>query len=213
MAHTILIGCDQGYYDQWATNLLRSINKYAPWVKLHCHVVNPRDLAELPYVTYSTEEFKDPPLGYLEAVRFKVAHELYPNDELIILDADCICRRPFSQGDFDQLHQQGTTILRNTKNMRWLAGFVCPGNTAFLARLHQQLMSKPCEKWQSYWDQNCIKTVLRDMVAHELSPNWLRWNKIGKDDPVFYTIKGKDHKHEAKYKKSYDQALEALDAR
>ena len=89
---TVLIGCDQAYYDTWAITLLRSIQYHAPWVSLHCHIVNPENLTKIPNVTYTTEHRifsnDDAMTAYLQAVRFKVAYEEYSNQPVMIVDAD-----------------------------------------------------------------------------------------------------------------------------
>jgi len=73
--YNILIGCDQSYYDTWARTLLRSIQHYAPWVSLHCHIVNPSNtLTKLDHVSYTTEvrDLSDPNVfnGYLQQFVF-----------------------------------------------------------------------------------------------------------------------------------------------
>ena len=44
----ILIGCDQSYYEQWAINLVKSIQHFNPFVQCHVHIVNPDNYQKLP---------------------------------------------------------------------------------------------------------------------------------------------------------------------
>ena len=55
MSYNILIGCDTIYYRDWGISLLASIQHYCPWINLHCHIVNPEEIDELPGVDYTYE--------------------------------------------------------------------------------------------------------------------------------------------------------------
>lgn len=208
MSKWILIGCDQKYYDQWATTLLRSIHYYAPWVKLHCHVVNPDNLKQIPNVSYTTEEkdLSDPDVfnGYLQAVRFLKAYELFPNNEpVIIVDADSICTHSFSQEQYDQVHLDTPVVLYKEKTTRWLAGFISMGSNTFRKDFYDLLMSKPIEEWSGFWDQKCLKQLSN---THNFIKCPTEWMSIGKNGlrSIFLTLKG-DQKTTEKYLLYYNK--------
>ena len=97
--YSILIACDQKYYNNWAENLLKSIHYHCPKLKLRCHVVNQDKLIQLSYVNYTfeTKTFKndESKIAYLQAVRFLCASKIPIEEQLITLD-DTICARSFS---------------------------------------------------------------------------------------------------------------------
>lgn len=205
---TVLIGCDQAYYDTWAKTLLRSIQYYAPWVNLHCHVVNPENLTELPNVRYTTEHRvfsnDDSSISYLQAVRFKVAYEEYQDKPVMVLDADTICTKSFTEKEYDQAVED-VTILHHPKADRWLAGFFATNNPVFLRDYYNLLISEPFNLWQYGRDQD----VLRELsFKYNYNPAGLRWMKIGKPnkESVFLTLKG-DQKTSNKYLHHYNQFI------
>ena len=205
--YNILIGCDQSYYDTWATTLLWSIQHYAPWVNLHCHIVNPSNtLNKLDHVSYTTEErdLSDPDVfsGYLQAVRFLKAYELFPNNEpVIVVDTDSICTHSFTKEQFDQVHLDHPVVLYKEKTSRWLAGFISMGSNTFRKDFHDLLMSKPIEEWAGFWDQTCLKQ-LNDKHVFEKAP--IDWMSIGKNgnESIFLTLKG-EQKELEKYLGNY----------
>ena len=208
---TVLIGCDQAYYDTWAITLLRSIQYYAPWVNLHCHVVNPKNLTELPNVRYTTEHRvfsnDDSSIAYLQAVRFKVAYEEYSDQPIMIVDTDSICTKEFFPKDYNQV-VQGQTILHHPKADRWLAGFFATNNPVFLRDYYTELTSKPIDVWQWGRDQD----VLRDLsFKYEYTQADKYWMSIGKNgnQSVFLTLKG-DQKIKEKYLAYYNQVKDLV---
>jgi hypothetical protein len=208
MAQNILIGCDQKYYDQWATTLLRSIHYYAPWVNLHCHVVNPTKLKKLSFVNYTTEEkeFKDNvvKIGYLQAVRFLKAYELFPNDEpVLILDADSICTRSFNERLFDAIHQDNPVVLRKEKTNRWLAGFISLGTSTFRKDYYKLLTKKPIDQWAGFWDQQCLKKLSYEYDFIQCPTQWMSIGKNG-NQSIFLTLKG-DQKTSEKFLPYYNE--------
>ena len=206
---TVLIGCDQAYYDTWAISLLRSIQYHAPWVSLHCHIVNPENLTKIPNVTYTTEHRifsnDDAMTAYLQAVRFKVAYEEYSNQPVMIVDADSICTRSFTEQDYDQAVDK-VTVLHHPKADRWLAGLVATNNAHFLQDYYDLLVAEPFDLWQYGRDQDILKDLSDQYSYHSAGDNWMR---IGKptEESIFLTLKG-DQKITAKYLKVYERYLE-----
>jgi hypothetical protein len=204
--YNILIGCDQTYYDTWARTLLRSIQHYAPWVSLHCHIVNPGNtLTRLDHVSYTTEErdLSDPNVfnGYLQAVRFLKAYELFPNNEpVIIVDADSICTRSFSQEQYDQVHLDHPVVLYKEKTTRWLAGFISMGSNTFRKDFYDLLMSKPIEEWSGFWDQTCLKQLDNKYNFTRCPSEWMSIGKLRNSH--FLTLKG-EQKETDKYLDQY----------
>ena len=205
---TLLIGCDNAYYEQWAVPLLKSLNYFVPWLELHAHIVNPDNYTQLDYVKYTTEHrnfpTQDSMTAYLQAVRFKVSYEEYINQPIMIVDSDSICTQAFFPEEYDQV-VQGQTILHHPKADRWLAGFFATNNPDFLSDYYNLLISEPFNLWQYGRDQD----VLRDLsVKYNYTPASLRWMKIGKPnkESVFLTLKG-DQKTSNKYLHHYNQFI------
>jgi len=211
--YNVLIGCDQAYYDKWAITLLGSIQHYAPWVSLHCHIVNPTNFKQLPYVSYTTEtkDLSDPDVfaGYLQAVRFIKAYELFPNSEpVIVIDTDSICTQSFTEQEFDQVHLDQPVILYKEKTQRWLAGFISMGTGNFRKDFHDILLSIPLEKFKGFWDQTCLRT-LNDQYKFKRCPS--KWMIIGKSkNSNFLTLKG-EQKELDEYLRRYKQIQSSID--
>ena len=94
--YNVLLGCDQTYFDEWATPLLKSIQYHNPWLRLHCHIVNPTKQNKLQNVSITSESrsfhSEEAKISYLQAVRFLVAADKFSNNENVFtLDADTIC--------------------------------------------------------------------------------------------------------------------------
>lgn len=201
--YNILVGCDQKYYDDWARNLLISIRHYAPWVKLHAHVVNPTHIDPVDGVEFTTEH-KDfinetQRIGYLQAVRFlKVAEKFNDKDLVMTLDVDTICTRKFTKQEFEQATNR-ITCLRHLKDKRWLAGLVTYGMSGFKKDFAKRLLAKPFEQWAPFHDQNVLFELSKDYQFFE-QPSKLFWMSIGKNgnQSVFLTLKG-NQKNKDKY--------------
>lgn len=207
---TVLIGCDQAYYDTWAISLLRSIQYHAPWVSLHCHIVNPKNLIELPTVRYTTEHrvFSNDEslISYLQAVRFKVAYEEYSIQPVMILDADSICTKNFTEQDYDQA-VEGETVLHHPKADRWLAGLVATNNPVFLRDYYTELTSEPFNLWQWGRDQDILALLSKQYQYRSADKYWISIGKNG-NQSVFLTLKGEQktkEKYLAYYNKIKDQ--------
>ena len=198
--YNILIGCDQSYYDTWARTLLGSIQHYATWVSLHCHIVNPSNtFTQLDHVSYTTEErdLSNPDVfnGYLQAVRFLKAYELFPNNEpVIIVDTDSICTRSFTKEQFDQVHLNNPVVLYKEKTTRWLAGCISMGANTFRKDFYDLLMSKPIEEWSGFWDQTCLKQLSNTHNFIKCPPEWMSIGKLRNSH--FLTLKGEQKETE-----------------
>ena len=86
----ILVACDQNYYREWGFHLLKTIQTFNPhpWLNLHCHIVNPNEYHtdwRLENVEYTTEDYKDVSIPYLQAVRFLVAAKKFKNNERVMI--------------------------------------------------------------------------------------------------------------------------------
>ena len=200
---TLLVGCDNAYYEQWAVPLLKSVNYFAPWLELHAHIVNPDDYTQLDYVNYTTGycnfTSEDSRIGYLQAVRFTVAEQF---ESVIIVDADTICTQAFFPEEYDQV-VQGQTILHHPKADRWLAGFVASNNKQFFKDYNNRLHQAGVEDWKFGRDQDVLAELEKD---YNYTPASLRWMKLGKPnkESVFLTLKG-NQKTSGKYLHHYNQ--------
>ena len=207
--YNILIGVDQKYYNDWGINLLKSIHYHNPWILLHCHIANPSDVDELPFVdyTYETIEFEteDSRLGYLQAVRFLAVADKFSNNELVItLDADTICTRSFTEQEFSTLFEY-TTVLRHPKSPRWLACLVSFNESDFRYNYASELRSEPIEEWQFGRDQTVLKLLAEKYQYQPLDYSWLSIGK-NKNNSVFLTLKG-EQKETEKYLNLYKKLI------
>jgi lipopolysaccharide biosynthesis glycosyltransferase len=123
--YSILLGCDQLYYNNWSIELLKSIHYHNPWIKLRCHVVNPVNLIKLDFVTYTTEDINfandTSKISYLQSARFIAASKISMSESFITLDCDTICTRSFTQDDFAELFDN-PYVMQHHKQDRWLVG-------------------------------------------------------------------------------------------
>jgi len=200
----ILISCDQKYYEDWGYNLLVSLRFHVPWIKLHCHLVNPLHAGmRIEGVDYTTEKRtfinERNRIGYLQCARFlKVAEKFSDKDYVMTLDADTVCTRKFSQQEFKQAAEK-ITVLRHLKDKRWLAGLVTFGQGNFKQEFASKLLAKPIEEFVPFHDQNVLAELSNSHKYHEQTPK-LFWMSIGKNgnQSVFLTLKGKQ-KEKDKY--------------
>jgi hypothetical protein len=193
LRYNILIGVDQKYYNDWGINLLKSINHHNPWVSLHCHIVNPADVVELPFVNYTYEtidfENEDSRIGYLQAVRFLAVAYKFSNNELVItLDADTICTKPFTEQEFSTLFDH-TTVLQHPKQPRWLACLVSFDETDFRHEYATLLRELPIDEWKFGRDQDILATLDEKYQFRAVNQQWMSIGK-NKNNSVFLTLKG-----------------------
>ena len=202
----ILVACDQNYYKEWAFNLLKSIQHFNshPWLSLHCHIVNPKEEHtdwRLEGVNYTTEKYDNVSIPYLQAVRFLIAAQKFKNDEhVLILDADSICTREFTQQEFIDVTSD-VTVLKHHKELAfhpWLCGFVTLGNGMFRQDYANNLLITKSKEWEYGHDQD-ILNLLYHRHQYKTAPQ--EWICMGKQNPksVFLTLKGDKHKKNPKY--------------
>ncbi len=190
--YSILIACDQKYYNDWAENLLKSIHYHCPKLKLRCHVVNHNKLIQLPYVKYTleTKTFKNDEsrIAYLQAVRFLCASKIPAEEQFITLDADTICARPFSIDEFASIfsHQH---VLKHHKADRWLAGLVAFKSDDFRNVYASRLLEEPVDDWLWGRDQDILCDLADKYNYTPIDNKWIRIAKP-KPDTVFLTLKG-----------------------
>lgn len=211
MNFTFLVSCDQKYYDNWATNLLKSIryfnnhNNY----NLHCHIVNPTEnIQKIDKVKYTFENknFLDKPreIAYLQCSRFLTVNKYYPNNEIVItLDADSICTREFSKDEIENLISHNHVLTRGKPNdNRWLAGMIVFKDQKFKKDYNDMILSKEDQHWEYGWDQIVLDQLSEKHQFKQLPDEWI---SIGKNGPkrVFLTLKGPSQKTEEKYLNSY----------
>jgi hypothetical protein len=202
--YNILVGCDQEYFSTWGVPLLSSIKNNAPFISLHCHIVNPTQQNKLDnvditqeYVTFSSPESK---ISYLQSVRFLIAAEKFAhNDCLITLDADTICTRAISQNELSKLFLN-QYVLKHHKQDRWLAGFVAFNNNGLREEFKRRLFDIPVDQWTWGRDQ-LILNGLADDFNYMPANDWMSIGK-NKNNSVFLTLKG-EQKETEKYLKNY----------
>lgn len=203
--YNILIGCDRKYHDDWAVPLFNSIHTKNPYIRLHCHIVNPRDVKKLSYVDYTEENRnftnKDSEIAYLQAVRFLAVADKFSNNELAItLDADSICTRKIDKSEFEDLfvHQH---VLQHHKEQRYLAGFIAFNNNGFREEYSRRLLEIPVDSWKWGRDQKILNQLVDDF---NFVPSPTSWMAIGKNKyrSAFLTLKG-DQKYKKKYLNLY----------
>jgi hypothetical protein len=191
--YNILIGCDQEYYDEWGVNCLESIQKYAPWINLHCHVVNPSELYQIPGVSYTTEEKEfvsdNHKVSYLQCIRFIIAPRVFKSDELVMaIDSDFVCVNTFTEEDFEKIAQR-ITILQHPKSAKWLAGAVTFGTGDFRKEFVKELYADDDDFWPVGRDQNIIAALSTKYKYETLPKEWINTGKAT-DTAFFLTLKG-----------------------
>lgn len=208
--YNILIGCDQVYYTDWGIALLQSIHYYNPWISLHCHIVNSKNISQLDYVNYTYEDRNflnnDSKIGYLQAVRFLAADKYFDKTQHVLsLDADSVCTKSFTKEEFLDLFEHNT-VLRHSKDRRWLAGLVAFGQYEFKKEYANLLMNDDVDKWLPGRDQTILATIA-DKYEFQSAPT--KWISIGKNGSgsIFLTLKG-DQKYSKKYLPLYQQYKE-----
>ena len=199
-AYSILIACDQTYYDNWATTLLNSIYHHNPWITLRCHVVNPSNFKKLDFVKYTTESIlftnDTSKIAYLQAARFIAAAKIPTSECVITLDADTICTREFTQEEFNKLFEK-QYVLQHPKDSRWLAGLVSFGPNDFRYRYAELLNSKPLDEWEWGRDQRVMPQLDKEFTFVPVDKKWMSIGK-NKTNSAFLTLKG-DQKITDKY--------------
>ena len=211
--YNVVIGCDQNYYDKWATTLLSSIARHNPWLELHCHIVNPTHDNKLENVSITSEqkEFKndDAKISYLQSVRFIIAEEKFSNKENVFtLDADTICTRPISNEEIKYIFKK-QHILKYYRKDRWLAGLVVFNQNGFRQAFYKELTSIPFDDWEWGRDQTVLNTFAKDFnfKSAGCEPGGCGFMAIGanKANAAFLTLKGRQKNkqiylnHYAKY--------------
>lgn len=208
--YNVLIGCDQLYYDQWAVPLLVSIHNHNPWIKLHCHIVNPTKINTLDYVDITTENIKfindTVKISYLQSVRFlAVADKFYKDENVITLDADSICTRKIDKEAIQSLFKK-QYVLKHHKEDRWLAGLVVFNNNNFRHEYALQLKSIPIGEWKWGRDQLILNQLAEEYKFKEVGKTWMSIGK-NKSNSAFLTLKG-EQKTISKYLEKYNRYKE-----
>ena len=210
MKFNILIGCDQTYYDQWATPLLQSIQRHNPWINLHCHIVNPTQDNTLDGVsiTYETKEFASDTvkISYLQSVRFlAISNKFSKNERVITLDADSICTRKIGKTAIERLFEK-QYVLKHHKENRWLAGFVVFNDNGFRQEYARELNRIPVDNWKWGRDQTVLNQLADDYKFEKLDPLWMAIGK-NRNSSAFLTLKG-EQKETDKYLNVYRKYLD-----
>jgi len=205
----ILIGCDQTYYNQWAVPLLTSIQQHNPWIRLHCHIVNPNKDNALDNVDITSEQQEfvsdESKISYLQSVRFlAVANKFSNNENVITLDADSICTRKINQSDIQQLFNK-QHVLKHHKEDRWLAGFVTFLDNKFRQEYASELNSIPIDKWCWGRDQTILNALAKEYKFKKLDTMWMAIGK-NRNNSAFLTLKG-EQKTTSKYLNVYKNYL------
>lgn len=205
----IFIACNSSYYHNYGINCIRTIQQFAPWVKITVHIVNPCFINEILNVKYSYE-YKDiknfeARISYYQSVRFIKCSEIFKNSELVLsIDCDTLCEKEFDQNIFEHLLRK-ISVLKHHKKGRWMAGFVTYGDSMkFRNQIKQELLSTPVELWDIGRDQKILKKLSEEFKFNEVEVG--KWMSFGKKGSVFFTLKG-DQKQSDKYIKTYYELL------
>jgi hypothetical protein len=205
--YNVLIGCDQKYYDDWAVPLLSSIHRHNPWLKLHCHIVNPTKLNKLKYASITTEQRQfvndEAKISYLQGVRFLVAKEKFSNNENVVtLDCDTICTRSIiNPTEINNLFEK-QHVLKHHKEDRWLAGLVVFNQNSLRQELYEELTSVPFDDWKWGRDQIVLNTFADKFNFQSVGNQWMSIGK-NKTNSVFLTLKG-NQKFKEKFLNAYN---------
>jgi len=205
----ILIGCDQTYYDTWAAPLLQSIRRHNPWIRLHCHIVNPTKDNALDNVDITSNQLEfvsdESKISYLQGVRFlAVADKFQKNEYVITLDADSICTRQIDNINLVELFQK-QYVLQHPKEDRWLAGFVTFLDNGFRQEYAKEIKSIPIQQWKWGRDQTILNSLANEFNFQKLDTSWMSIGK-NKNNSVFLTLKG-EQKETDKYLNWYKRYI------
>lgn len=209
--YNLLIACDEIYYTKWAISLLKSVHLHAPWLTLHCHLVNAPTVELLDFVNYTHEEItfvsEDQKLGYLQAVRFLAVADKFKNNELVVtLDCDSLCIAQFTKAEFAKLFEK-QYVMHHPKAARWLAGFVTfNNNNTFRQHFSDRLRSIPLDQIISGWDQVILEELAKIYNFVKLPTDWISIGKP-KKNTKFITLKGSQRESE-KYLLIYNRHLQ-----
>lgn len=203
----LFIACDQLYYDKWAVTFLKTVRYHAPWLSLHCHLVNTINPKLLDFVDYTFETTTfindEQKLGYLQAVRFlAVSNKFTNNESVIVLDCDGLCVKSFSEDQFKRLFEQ-QYVLKYKVDGRWMAGFVTFKDNTFRQAYAAELLKKPITDWVRGWDQDVMKIMCEEYKFVALPDEWLIVGKRpGYADSFFFMGKG-SHKIRVRFLELY----------
>ena len=208
----ILIACDQKYYEEWGIELLKSTRYYNPssWLTLHCHIVNPskgfEQVKDVDYTTEALPVLEEPvSIPYLQSVRFLVASNKLPTEQVMILDADTVCTKELLPESFNDV-TSNVTVLHHHKKLAihpWLCGFVTLGTGQFRHDFADNLLKKDILEWEYGHDQDVLNMLSNQYEFNEATTNWIC---MGKQNPnsVFLTLKG-THKLNPKYTNQFER--------
>lgn len=211
--YNVLLACDSEYYSTWAINCIRSIQQYAPWLKIHVVIVNPKiTYQKIENVIYYEDRINLPnetcKVPYYQAVRFIKCADLFPNNELVFsIDCDTVCTRSFDQADLDAICQT-VHVQRHQKNVRWMAGFVTYGSSSeFRNELKQKLLDLPIDHWVYGYDQDVLNSLSNKYQYKKLNVG--NWMSFGRGSGIFLTLKG-DQKTSNGYLEIYHNILKTI---
>ena len=206
--YSILIACDQKYYEDWGVNLLKSTHFHNPWLTLRCHIVNPGKFNKLDFVEYTTEDLlfenETSRISYLQSARFIAVSKISTTEFVLTLDCDTICTRSFTRTDFLKLFEK-QYVLQHPKDFRWLAGLVAFSNNNFRIAYANRLNELPTSQWEWGRDQNILAVLSNEYNFEPVNKSWMAIGK-NKNDSAFLTLKG-DQKVTYKYLKIYNNYL------
>lgn len=206
--YNILLACDLAYYNTWAKNCAKSIQKFAPWIDIHIVIVNPvHNYEKIPKVKYY-EDYVDFPnesckVPYYQAVRFLKCADIFNNNELVMsIDCDSLCTRSFSDSELHKI-LSSIHVQRHQKNIRWMAGLVTYGSDSkFRNEFKEKLLSLPLEIWPYGWDQDVLNELDSKYSYSKLNVG--DWMSFGRGRGIFLTLKG-DQKIAEGYLKIYKE--------
>jgi len=211
--YNILLACDSVYYDTWAINCIRSIQKFTPWVNVHIVIVNPKNsYHKISGVNYYEDVIDFPnescKVAYYQAVRFLKCAELFPNNELVMtIDCDTLCTREFTKNELHTI-LSSIHVQRHQKDIRWMAGLVTYGNDSkFRNEFREQLLKLPLEKWPYGWDQDILNSLHSTYNYKTLKVG--EWMSFGRGNGTFLTLKG-DQKISEGYLNTYQSILKNI---
>jgi hypothetical protein len=192
--YNILVACDPVYHDEWAANLITSLQAHNNWLSITVVVsggaVDPVPGARYHYVK-APRLHDDNRAAYYQALRFLVASELFDDDQLVMsLDIDTVCTRSFTPEEFESIAAH-PHMLWHDKQQNWLAGAVTFGsNSDFKKVLRQRLLDTPIDQWIYGHDQMVLRQLAPEFDIRPIS-NIGEWVAIGKGTGVFLTLKGR----------------------
>lgn len=193
----IFASCDTEYYKKFGNSFINSAIQFE--YSVHIHLINPTtDIVKFdnPLVTYTLEENSPTTREYYACNRFLIAPQLILNleegDKLVILDIDCLIRKPLTLPDAavglwlresfgaNEWEKEGTHVLASIVMYDWTSHIFAQKVAENIKLSQKRWFVDQKALWETYKtfkymnivDLSLIKPSLSDWEFKEDSAIW-----------------------------------------